>query len=252
LAILDSNDSGIEDNRPKGGPFRALGWAALIPPGRFTFLLTTVQKYSISEIMESLTTRQTEILAALKAYQNKHGYPPSLRELAEHFQVYPNTIRDHLKALARKGFLTREPNRSRGLSVIGSPSSLRTIPLYGTISAGNPLLIGEEAEDYVTLPEEWARGEDVFLLRVRGESMSPYILPGDQVIVRRQERLPIGAVGVFRLENEITLKRYYQEKGQVILRGDNPEMEPLVIKKGDHSAFSILGKVVGVYRPLNG
>jgi repressor LexA len=80
--------------------------------------------------------------------------------------------------------------------------------------------------------------------------MSPYILPGDQVIVRRQGQLPTGAVGVFRLENEITLKRYYQEKGQVILRGDNPEMEPLVIKREDYSAFSILGKVIGVYRSL--
>jgi repressor LexA len=218
----------------------------------FIFLLTTVQKYSIDEIMEALTSRQTEILAALKEYQHQHGYPPSLRELADHFQVYPNTIRDHLRALARKGFLIREPNRSRGLSVPPSASPLRTVPLYGAISAGKPLLIEEEAEDFVTLPEEWARGDDVFLLRVRGESMSPYILPGDQVIVRRQGELPLGAVGVFRLDNEITLKRYYREKGQVILKGDNPEMEPLVIKKEEPSAFSILGRVIGVYRPLKG
>ena len=202
--------------------------------------------------METLTSRQTEILAALREYQRKHGYPPSLRELADHFQVYPNTIRDHLRALARKGFLTREPNRSRGLSVPPSAPSLRTVPLYGAIPAGNPLRVEEEAEDFVTLPEEWARGEDVFLLRVRGESMSPYILPGDQVIVRRQGELPVGAVGVFRMDNEITLKRYYPEKGQVVLRGDNPAMEPLVIRKEDPSAFSILGRVIGIYRPLNG
>jgi repressor LexA len=202
--------------------------------------------------METLTSRQAEILAALREYQHKHGYPPSLRELADHFQVYPNTIRDHLKALARKGFLSREPNRSRGLSVSPPSSSLRTVPLYGAIPAGSPLRVEEEAEDFVTLPEEWARGDDVFLLRVRGESMSPYILPGDQVIVRRQRELPMGAVGVFRLDNEITLKRYYREKGRVILRGDNPEMTPLVIREEEPSAFSILGRVIGVYRPLNG
>jgi repressor LexA len=212
--------------------------------------LTTVQKYSSLEIMEILTSRQKQILVALREYQNEHGYPPSLRELAEHFQVYPNTIQDHLKALARKGFLTRKPNRSRGLSVTPASSALRTVPLYGAIPAGNPLSVEEEAEDYITLPEEWAKGEDVFLLRVRGESMRPYILPGDQVIVRRQETVPIGAVGVFRLDNEITLKRYYQEKGQVILKGDNPEMEPLVVKKRDQAAFSVLGKVIGVYRAL--
>jgi repressor LexA len=199
--------------------------------------------------MNPLTTRQNEILALIRDYQNKHGYPPSLRELATHLKVYPNTIQDHLKALTKKGYLTREPNRSRGVSLTRS-SGLRTIPLYGAISAGGPLLIDEDVEEHVTLPERWTKGEEVFLLRVRGESMSPFILPGDQVIVRRQQRIPEGAVGVFRLDNEITLKRYYQQKDQVVLKGDNPEMKPLIIKKQDLPTFSVLGRVIGVYRPL--
>jgi repressor LexA len=201
--------------------------------------------------MNSLTARQNEILTLIRDYQNQHGYPPSLRELAGHFKVYPNTIQDHLKALIRKGYLKREPNRSRGVSLTRSSGRLRTIPLYGAIAAGEPLLIEEDAEAYVTLPEGWAKGEEVFLLRVRGESMSPFILPGDQVIVRRQQKIPEGAIGVFRLDNEVTLKRYYQQKNGVILKGDNPEMEPLIIKKQDLSTFSVLGKVIGVYRPLN-
>ncbi len=201
--------------------------------------------------MNPLTARQNEILALIREYQNKHGYPPSLRELAGHFKVYPNTIQDHLKALIKKGYLRREPNRSRGVSLTQSSGQLRTIPLYGAISAGGPLLIEEDVEDYVTLPEGWTKGEEVFLLRVRGESMSPFILPGDQVIVRRQQRIPEGVVGVFRLDNEVTLKRYYRQNDQVILKGDNPEMKPLIIKKQDLSSFSILGKVIGVYRPLN-
>jgi repressor LexA len=200
--------------------------------------------------MNPLTARQNEILALIRDYQNQHGYPPSLRELAVHFQVYPNSIQDHLKALIRKGYLRREPNRSRGVSLTQSSGPLRTIPIYGAISAGGPLSIDEDVEDYVTLPERWTKGEEVFLLRVRGESMSPFILPGDQVIVRRQQRIPEGAIGVFRLENEVTLKRYYQKKDQVILKGDNPEMNPLIVKKKDLHTFSILGKVIGVYRPL--
>jgi repressor LexA len=101
------------------------------------------------------------------------------------------------------------------------------------------------------LPEGWTKGEEVFLLRVRGESMSPFILPGDQVIVRRQLKIPEGTIGVFRLDNEVTLKRYYQQKNQVILKGDNPDIAPLIIKKQDLSSFAVLGKVIGVYRPLN-
>ena len=81
--------------------------------------------------------------------------------------------------------------------------------------------------------------------------MSPFILPGDQVIVRRQQRIPEGAIGVFRLDNEVTLKRYYQQKNQVILKGDNPDIDPLIIKKHDLSTFAVLGRVIGVYRPLN-
>jgi len=201
--------------------------------------------------MNPLTTRQSEILDLIRDYQDKHGYPPSLRELAGHFKVYPNSIQDHLKALTRKGYLKREPNRSRGVSLTKSSGPLRTIPLYGAIPAGSPLSVEEAVEDYVTLPEGWTKGEEVFLLRVRGESMSPFILPGDQVIVRRQQKIPDGAIGVFRLDNEVTLKRYYQQKDQVTLKGDNPDIDPLILKKQDLSTFSVLGKVIGVYRPLN-
>ncbi len=201
--------------------------------------------------MNPLTARQKEILALIRDYQNQHGYPPSLRELAGHFKVYPNTIQDHLKALIKKGYLQREPNRSRGVSLTRSSGPLRTVPLYGAIPAGDPRQVEESAEGYVTLPEGWTKGEEVFLLRVRGESMSPFILPGDQVIVRRQQRIPEGAIGVFRLDNEVTLKRYYQQKDQVTLKGDNPAMKPLILKKEDLSSFAVLGRVIGVYRPLN-
>lgn len=80
--------------------------------------------------------------------------------------------------------------------------------------------------------------------------MSPYILPGDQVIVRRQEQLPQGAVGVFRLEGEVTLKRYFREKDRVILKGDSPEFAPLVLKGRGLAALVILGRVTGIYRPV--
>ena len=201
--------------------------------------------------MQALTIRQRQIWEYLRNYVLEHGYPPSFREVAGHFKINLGTAQDHLKALVRKGYLKREPHRSRGVSLVRSSGPLRTIPLYGAVPAGRPLLIEEDAEDFVTLPEGWAKGEEVFLLRVRGESMSPYILPGDQVIVRRQEQISVGEIGVFRLENEVTLKRYYQSENRVILKGDNPEIEPLIMNQEALSAFSILGKVIGIYRSLN-
>ena len=200
--------------------------------------------------MQTLTIRQKQILEYLRDYQTEHGYPPSFRETARFFKINLGTVQDHLKALTRKGYLSREVNRSRGLRLIPSTGPLRTVPLYGAIPAGDPRQIEESAEGYVSLPEAWAKGEEVFLLRVRGESMSPYILTGDQVIVRRQDQLPQGAVGVFRIGEEITLKRFYREKDKVILRGEHPEFPHLILKGRDVTTMSILGKVIGIYRPV--
>jgi len=200
--------------------------------------------------MDELTSRQQEILDYIRDFQERHGYPPSRREVAGHFRVYPATVQDHLKALVRKGHLKREPNRSRGLSLKPASGPLRTVLRYGAVAAGGPRLIPEEAEDRVALPADWAKGEEVFLLRVQGESMSPTILTGDQVIVRRQERLPEGAVGVFRLDNEVTLKRWHREGDQVVLKGDNPEFEPLTIERKNLDDLGVIGQVIGIYRPV--
>ena len=200
--------------------------------------------------MNLLTPRQRDILDYIRGFQERHGYPPSRREVAGHFGIYPGSVQDHLKALVRKGYLQREPNRSRGLSLNPAPAPLRTVPRYGAIPAGGPRLVPEEAEDRVPLPADWARGEEVFLLRVQGESMSHTVLSGDQVIVRRQEQVPEGAVGVFRVENEVTLKRLYKEEDNILLKGDNPAFTPLVIERKDFAGLGIIGQVIGIYRPV--
>jgi repressor LexA len=200
--------------------------------------------------MDELTLRQREILEFIRDFQERHGYPPSRREVADHFRVYPATVQDHLKALDRKGYLKKEPNRSRGLSLKPTSGPLRTVLRYGVVAAGGPRLIPEEAEDRVTLPADWAKGEEVFLLRVQGESMSPTILSGDQVIVRRQERLPEGAVGVFRVNDEVTLKRWHREGDRMVLKGDNPEFESLIIERKNLDSLGVIGQVIGIYRPV--
>lgn len=200
--------------------------------------------------MKALTPRQQKILDYIRDFQDRHGYPPSRRELAGHFRIYPGSVQDHLKALVRKGHVKREPNRSRGLSLNPGPVPLRTIPRYGSIAAGGPRLIAEEVEDRVVLPADWARGDEVFLLRVQGDSMSPYILSGDQVIVRRQDQVPEGAVGVFRVDDEVTLKRLYRKGDKVLLKGDNPAFAPLAVEVKDLAGLGVIGQVIGVYRPV--
>ena len=200
--------------------------------------------------MQTLTIRQKQILDYLRHYGMEHGYPPSFREIAAHFNINLGTVQDHLKALIRKGVVVQQANHSRGLRLVPLPGPLKTVPLYGVIPAGDPRQVEDAAEEYISLPENWAKGEEIFLLRVRGESMSPYILAGDQVIVRRQDQLPRGAVGVLRIGEEVTLKRYYQEKNEVILKGDHPDFPPRVLNGSDLETLHILGKVIGIYRPV--
>ncbi len=200
--------------------------------------------------MKSLTARQREILGYLLEYQGENGYPPSLRETAARFGINLGTVQDHVRALVRKGYLDRQAHRSRGLRLFPGSGPIRAVPLYGAIPAGDPRWMEETVEGYVALPEEWVKGDEVFLLRVRGESMSPYILPGDQVIVRRQEHLSRGEIGVFRIGQEITLKRFYPEENQVMLKGENPDFPALRFQGQELTGVAVLGKVIGVYRSV--
>jgi repressor LexA len=126
------------------------------------------------------------------------------------------------------------------------------VPVLGRIAAGQPLLAHENVEDTLPLPRSWVRDDEVFLLKVTGESMAPVILPGDLVMVRVQQRVARGEIAVALVEGEATLKRVYEEAGGLVLKGDNPEFTPLRFSPEEAAEVQILGKVVGVYRNLEG
>jgi repressor LexA len=126
------------------------------------------------------------------------------------------------------------------------------VPVLGRIAAGQPLLATENVEDTLPLPRSWVRGDEVFLLKVTGESMAPMILPGDLVMVRVQSRVARGEIAVVLLEDEATLKRVYEEAGGLVLKGDNPDFTPLRVAPHEAADVQVLGKVVGVYRSLEG
>jgi repressor LexA len=194
------------------------------------------------------------VLTFVEGFCRQQGYPPTVREVAAHFGIQPRAAADHLAALKRKGYLHREPGRSRGLSLrLRHQEQVVEVPVVGRIAAGLPLLASEQVEDTLPLPRAWVQGEEVFLLKVTGESMAPLLLAGDLVMVRVQPRVGRGDIAVVLVGEEATLKRVYEEAGGLVLKGDNPEFAPLRFSPSETEALvQILGKVVGVYRSLEG
>ena len=211
--------------------------------------------------MRELTDRQREVLGFMGSFQARHGAPPTVREIAERFKVTPRAAFDHLRALERKGALQRRPSAgrtSRALTMVEPPTSrtYRPIPVLGSIAAGAPVLAEENREGGVPIaPTAFAdRGEDVFALRVRGQSMiDAHICDGDLVLVRRQESAQPNDIVVAMLESEAggdaeaTVKRYLRDGQRVVLKPENATMTPIVVEPGERG-LRILGKVIGLLR----
>jgi repressor LexA len=206
-----------------------------------------------------LTGRQQEIWDFLVDYVDRHGYPPTVREIGESVGLAsPSTVHAHLANLERAGYLRRDPTKPRALELLrGRPTAepvpvveVQRLPLLGQIAAGGPILAEENIEDEIGVPEPLGRNAD-FLLRVRGDSMiNAGILDGDIVVVRRQEEARNGEiiaalVGDDESANEATVKRFYRDGNRVRLHPENDALEPTY-----PDYVQVLGKVVGVFRSL--
>lgn len=204
--------------------------------------------------MKPLTEKQRQVLSFVEDFCRRQGYPPTVREVAAHFGIQPRAAADHLAALKRKGYLHREPGLSRGLSLASRLEEQTVeVPILGRIAAGQPLLAAGHLEGTLPLPRSWVPGEEAFLLRVTGESMAPLLLPGDLVMVRVQPRVGRGEIAVVLVDEEATVKRVYEEAGGLVLKGDNPDFTTLRFPPEEAAEMvQILGKVVGVYRSLEG
>lgn len=204
---------------------------------------------------KGLTKRQEEILDFIVGRVRDEGFPPTLKEIAERFGLASaNAARDHVLALERKGFLRRTGEKSRALSLDPSLRARATgaaphgWPLVGVVPAGSPVLAEENFEGYVDLNELFGKHEGTFLLRVRGESMiGAGINDGDIVVVRHQERVASGEIGVAVVSGEATVKRLFHEEGTWRLQPENPAMDPIRVWEGDPE-FRVAGKVIGVVR----
>ena len=207
-----------------------------------------------------LTARQQEIWQFLVEYVDRHGYPPTVREIGEAVGLAsPSTVHAHLANLERAGLLHRDPTKPRALDLIGHRRESRAeereveqqkLPLLGQIAAGGPLLAEQNIEDELAVPGPLGRNAD-FLLRVKGESMiNAGILDGDILVVQRAQdardgEIVVALAGDDESADEATVKTFYREAGRVRLQPENDALEPIY---ADH--VQILGKVTGVFRTL--
>ena len=207
--------------------------------------------------MRELTDRQREVLGFMRSFQMKHGVPPTVRELGERFRITPRAAFDHLRALERKGELQRRPSAGRTSRALtlpdagGAERGHHPVPILGRIAAGAPLLAQENREGELpiaaaSLP---GRGEDIFALRVRGDSMiEAGIFDGDYIVVRQQATADPGETVVAGIPGEeATVKTFSRRRGKIVLKPANEAMDELVYDPDD---VLIYGKVVTVLRTV--
>ena len=204
------------------------------------------------DLKSDLSKRQKEIFDYIGRYLNKHGYPPTVREIGKAVGLHSSsTVHAHLAKLENLGVLRRDPTKPRAIEVLVErakravrPSGL---PLVGTVAAGEPILAEENIEDYIDVPDMIGGEDGDYILKVRGDSMvDAGILEGDFVVVRpaqtaRDTEIVVALVG----DEEATVKRYFREKDHIRLQPENRSMKP--IRSRD---VRLLGKVVGVFRSI--
>lgn len=205
-----------------------------------------------------LSRRQTQVLELIRETVAERGYPPTVREIGEELGLRsPSTVHSHLSALEKAGAIRRDSTKPRAIAVVGvdweeagaeRSEPGREVPLVGRIAAGGPILAEENLESVMTLPESLVGSGELFMLEVRGDSMTGAgILDGDLVVVRSQPDVEDGDIAAFLVNGEeATVKRLERREGRVVLHSENPDYPPMDFADGVES----LGRVVTVLRAL--
>lgn len=204
---------------------------------------------------KELTVRQKKVLNFLKHYLREKGYPPTLREIASHFGLKgPRGPQKTLAILERKGYIRRVPGASRSIEILNLPpfesNKVISIPMVGNVRAGEPILAVENIEGYINLDRSLVSSENVFLLRVEGDSMiDAHIQDGDFALVKPQPNAENGEIVVALIDDEATIKKIFKKRDFIRLEPAHPNMAPIVVKKGE-KRVTLVGKVVGIFRKM--
>ena len=216
------------------------------------------RSYDVGMADKQITSRQREILTFIESQTRERGYPPSVREIGEAVGLTsPSTVHSHLNTLTRLGYLRRDPTKPRAIEVRWDPNSgavmerrpVRHVPLVGDVAAGTDVLAQENVEELLPVPLDFTGDGELFMLRVRGDSMiDAGILDGDFVIAVQQPTAKSGNIVVAGIPGgEATVKTFRRDGDAVLLVPSNPTMEPMVFEDGE---ITIYGRVVTVMRRL--
>lgn len=207
---------------------------------------------------QRITRRQRQVLEFIEQHMLDKGYPPSVREIGEAVGLTsPSTVHSHLNTLQRLGFLRRDPTKPRAIEVRWDPNSgavmerrkVRHVPLVGDVAAGTDVLAQENVEELYPLPVDFTGDGELFMLRVRGESMiEAGILNGDYIVAEQRDTVNNGDIAVVGIPGgEATIKFFKVDGPTVTLTPANPTLEPMIY---DTDEVSIYGRVVTVMRKL--
>jgi repressor LexA len=201
---------------------------------------------------EPLTAIERKVYHYLLDYLAENTFQPSIRDIGKRFRIKSTkTVSDVLQALAEKGYIARESSRSRGVRLLGYSVFGRTqpVPFYGRIAAGDPMLIPENRERYITLDRSFIPSEDAFFLRVAGDSMvGRGILDRDYVLINPSARAKDGDIIAARIGPDATVKTLRHVGATIVLEPANPDEREIVIRPEDD--FAVIGTVAGIFRPF--
>ncbi len=197
-----------------------------------------------------ISTKQQEILEYIKEEILKRGYPPAVREICEAVHLKStSSVHAHLETLEKNGYIRRDPTKPRAIEIMDDSfqtvrTEMASIPIVGTVAAGQPILAQENIEGYFPIPVDMVPNAETFVLRVKGDSMiNAGIFNGDDIFVEKCNTARNGDTVVALVDDSATVKTYYKEDGHFRLQPENDSMEPIIL---DH--VDILGKVFGVFR----
>ena len=197
-----------------------------------------------------ISKKQSEILEYIKEQILEKGYPPAVREICEAVHLKStSSVHAHLETLEKNGYIRRDPTKPRAIEICDDSfqlvrNEMTSIPIIGTVAAGQPILAAENIEGYFPVPVDMVPNAETFILKVKGVSMiNAGIFSGDQIFVERTNVARNGDMVVALVDDSATVKTFYKEQGHVRLQPENDTMDPIIVDDCD-----ILGKVFGVFR----